>query len=131
MRGVVQLRAGLQLMDGDQTFKTGAPLAAQLPNRTTTPTAGMTPQSGVELLSFVNTTPTSKLGLAVADLSGNVLWTYNPGPPLGIIANPIKLMPNGHFLINFSKGSLAGGNSFLPEVDLAGNPIPQISTPVP
>ena len=127
MRGVVQFPEGMQLMDADQTFMTGAPLAAQLPNLTTTTTAGMTPQSGVELLSFVNTTPTSKLGLAVADLSGNVLWTYNPGLPLGIIANPIKLMPNGHFLINFSKGSLAGVNSVLQEVDLAGNLIWQMT----
>jgi hypothetical protein len=39
--------------------------------------------------------------VVVTDLGGNVLWSYNPGlAPLG--ANPIKLLPNGHFLINFS-----------------------------
>src|SRR5258708_36173111 len=104
MRGVVQLRAGLQLMDGDQTFKTGAPLAAQLPNLTTTTTAGMTPQSGVELLSFVNTTPTSKLGLSAAGLRCKPLWADNPRLPLGIISNHTQFIPRGHIVLSLSDG---------------------------
>jgi len=54
-------------------------------------TAGMTPQSGVELLSFITTNRTLKSGVAVTDLSGNVLWTYDPGLPAGVVANPINI----------------------------------------
>src|SRR5260221_4893458 len=127
MRGVVQFSDGTQLMDTDQTFMTGNPPAAQLPMLTSTTTPGMTPQGGVELLSLLDTHRSSKFGAVVADLSGNVLWTYDPGLAAGLIANPIKLMPNGHFLINFSNGSIAGNNSVLQEVDLAGNLIWQMT----
>ncbi len=127
MPGVVQFSDGTQLMDADQTFVTRLPPTAQLPALTATTTAGMTPQSGVELLSFIATNRTLKSGVAVTDLSGNVLWTYDPGLPAGVVANPIKLMPNGHFLINFSNGQLAGANSVLQEVDLAGNLIWQMT----
>jgi arylsulfate sulfotransferase len=123
MRGVVQFSDGSQFMDADQTFTTGALPAAQLPAITATTTAGMTPQSGVELLDLVEgaTSP-----LLVTDLGGNVLWSYNPGlAPL--VANPIKLLPNGHFLINFSNPSTDGANSVLQEVDLTGQLIWQMT----
>jgi arylsulfate sulfotransferase len=76
MRGVVQFSDGSQFVDADQTFTTGALPAAQLPAITATTTAGMTPQSGVELLDLAEgaTSP-----LLVTDLGGNVLWSYNPG----------------------------------------------------
>jgi arylsulfate sulfotransferase len=88
----------------------------------------MTPQSGVELLDFASIgIKTSKAGLAVTDLSGNVLWSYDPGLPAGIGAGPIKLMPNGHFLINFSNGAADGEGSVLQEVDLSGHVIWQMT----
>jgi hypothetical protein len=125
MRGVVQFRDGSQFMDADQTFNTGALPPAQLPAITATTTAGMTPQSGVELLDLVGGATTAS-PLVVTDLGGNVLWSYNPGlAPL--IANPIKLLPNGHFLINFSSLSLDGANSVLQEVDLTGQLIWQMT----
>jgi len=123
MRGVVQFSDGSQFVDADQTFTTGALPAAQLPAITATTTAGMTPQSGVELLDLVEgaTSP-----LLVTDLGGNVLWSYNPGlAPL--VANPIKLLPNGHFLINFSNPSPDGVDSVLQEVDLTGQLIWQMT----
>jgi hypothetical protein len=56
----------------------------------------------------------------VTDVSGDVIWTYNPtGLPAGDIPNPIKLLPNGDFLINFSGAGLDGVNSVLQEVDRA------------
>ena len=54
MRGVVQFADGSQYMDPDLTFTTGAYPAAQVPVITATTTAGMTPQSGVELLDIIN-----------------------------------------------------------------------------
>ena len=125
MRGVVQFSDGSQFMDADQTFTTGALPPAQLPAITATTTAGMTPQSGVELLDLVGGATTVS-PLVVTDLGGNILWSYNPGlAPLG--ANPIKLLPNGHFLINFSNPSPDGANSVLQEVDLNGQLIWQMT----
>ena len=50
--------------------------------------------------------------IAVTDLNGNVLWSYNPGLA-GIVPNPIKLLPNGHFLMNYGNGSSDGQFSVL------------------
>ena len=115
MRAIVQFSDGTEFTDSDHLFTTGAVDPAQAPTITTTTTPGMTPQSGVELLDLVsgNARPT------IADLSGNVLWTYN-AVPNGSEPNPIKLLPNGHFLINFSESTLDGLNSVIQEVDLTG-----------
>jgi arylsulfate sulfotransferase len=131
MRGVVQFSDGAQFMDADQQFTTGSLPAGQLPTITATTTPGLTPQSGVELLDLVPGAPTSASPLVVTDLSGNVLWSYNPAPVnptlAGLIANPIKLLPNGHFLVNFSGLAIDGANSVLQEVDLSGNLIWQMT----
>ena len=129
MRGVVQFGDGTQFMDADHTFTTGALPAGQVPNLTATTTAGMTPQSGVELVDLVNIgPPTNLFPAAVTDLAGNVIWYYNPpGLPAGDVANPIKLLPNGHFLINFGGAVTDGSNSVLQEVDLGGNLIWQMT----
>jgi arylsulfate sulfotransferase len=124
MRGVVQFADGTQYMDLDQTFTTAFP-ALQLPVVKATTTPGMTPQSGVELLDLVQ----GNVGAApvsVTDLNGNSLWSYNPGFA-GLLANPIKLLPNGHFLINFSGVPVDGTNSVLQEVDLSGKLIWQMT----
>lgn len=118
LRGVVQFGDGSQFMDADQTFTTGALPAP--PAITTTATAGMTPQSGVELLDMIG----AAAPVAVSDLNGNVLWSYNPGIA-GVIPHPIKLLPNGHFLINFAAAT--GANSILQEVDLSGTVIWQMT----
>jgi arylsulfate sulfotransferase len=127
MRAVIQFSDGTQFMDADRVFTTGALPPNQLPALTATTTLGMAPQSGVELLDLLATTPGSTaLGVAVSDLSGNVLWSYSPGLT-GVVANPIKLLPNGHFLINFSGPTPDGLNSVLQEVDLSGKLIWQMS----
>jgi arylsulfate sulfotransferase len=122
MRAVVQFSDGTQVMDADHLFTTTAVVPSQAPPITATTTPGMTPQGGVELLDLVTGTarPT------ITDLSGNVLWTYTLGPN-GSVPNPIKLLPNGHFLINFSDSAADGSNSVLQEVDLAGNLIWQMT----
>ncbi len=122
MKAIVQFGDGTQFVDTDHVFTTSAVTPSQAPPITATTTAGMTPQGGVELLDLVTGTarPT------VTDLSGNVLWTYTGGPN-GPAPNPIKLLSNGHFLINFSDGSADGQNSVIQEVDLTGKLIWQMT----
>jgi hypothetical protein len=119
MRGVVQFADGTQYVDPDMTFTTGVP-TAQLPVFVASTTPGMTPQSGVELLDLIPGP------VAVSDLNGDVLWSYNT-TITGAAVNPIKLLPNGHFLINFSAAPPDGLNSLLQEVDLSGTLIWQMS----
>jgi hypothetical protein len=123
MRGVVQFADGTQYLDPDMTFTTGTLPTAQLPVLVASTSPGMTPQSGVELLNLI---PGAGSPVAVADLNGDVLWSYNP-TITGVSANPIKLLPNGHFLINFSGIPPDGLNSLLQEVDLSGTLIWQMS----
>jgi arylsulfate sulfotransferase len=128
MRGGVQFADGSQFMDADQTFTTKVLPAAQIPTLTATTTAGMTPQSGLELLDLVNLgVPANQVAVAVTDLNGNVLWGYNAGVAAGILSNPIKLLPNGHFLINYGGAFPDGTGSMLQEVDLGGDVIWQFT----
>lgn len=117
MRGIVQFSDGTEFMDADQIFTTGAIPAALLPTLTATTTEGMTPQSGVELLDLVQFgNYTNQFYIAATDLAGNVIWHYNPGVS-PILVYPVKLLPNGHFLLNFASST----DSVMQEVDLAGN----------
>jgi arylsulfate sulfotransferase len=117
MRGVVQFADGSQYLDVDQTFTTRAVPAAQLPVIATTSSPGLVPQSGVELLDLaagnIQIAP-----VVVTDLAGNVLWSYNPLLS-GVFPEPIKLLPNGHFLINYA-GVADGVDSVIQEIDLTG-----------
>lgn len=101
---------GRTWVDQDHTFTTGALPGGVLTTPTTSinvsqPTAGMSPAPGVELLCLN--------AAVVSDLQGNVIWYYPA------VATPIKLMSNGHFIMNLSKD--------LREVDLAGNTIRDVS----
>ncbi len=112
--------------DVDHTFATGALPATVVPAITATTTAGATPQGGVELLDLVP--GTTKAGVLVTNLNGEIIWSYNPEPALAsLIVDPVKLLANGHFLINFSAAAPEGANSVLREVDLAGQTIWQIT----
>lgn len=126
MRAVVAFGDGTQYTDADQTFTTGAYPASDTPVFTVTTKAGAQPQSGVELVDLVNAGATVAQAV-VTDLAGNVLWVYNPTLPAGTLPNPIKLLPNGHFLVNFSSPSPDGKNSVLQEVDLSGTLIWQMT----
>ena len=130
MRGVVQFADGTQFFDSDQMFTTGALPAAMVPSIAATTTPGMTPQSGVELLASLPLGGSPNLfDIAVTDLAGNVIWAYNPSVPPPVLVNPVKLLPNGHFLLNFTGASslVDGNNSVIQEVDLAGNLIWQMT----
>lgn len=118
--------------DADRTVTTGAYSAAALPSLTVTATAGQTPQSGVELLDLLATggAGTTRLRAAISDLSGNILWAYDPGSsvPAGLTLNPIKMLPNGHFLLVFSGISPDGANMVTQEIDLVGNVVWQTTS---
>jgi arylsulfate sulfotransferase len=125
MRGIVQFADGSQYTDADQTFTTQAYPTAQMPVITATTTAGMTPQSGVEVLDLLGGPTTAPA--VVTDLGGNILWSYSPGPAVKGSLHPIKLLPNGHFILNFGGNAPDGANSTLQEVDLSGTVIWQMT----
>jgi len=116
--------------DVDHTFTTTAYPAGNLPSLATSTATGQTPQSGVELLDLLAVgTTTTKLNTVITDLSGNILWAYDPGSsvPAVDVVNPIKLLPNGHFLIVYSSAAQDGANSVMQEIDLAGNVVWQMT----
>jgi arylsulfate sulfotransferase len=128
MRGVLQFGDGTSFNDSDFTFTTGALPSILAPVITATTAPGMTPQSGVELLdAVVLVGGFSKLPESVVtDLAGNVLWAYQPTLPNEPGPNPVKLLSNGHFMINFS-GQPDGDNAVLQEVDLGSNVVWQMT----
>lgn len=127
MRAMLQFTGSNEVNDSDHTFTTTSIPTANIPTVTASTTPGMTPQSGVELLDLVSFVATSQNGIAVTDLAGNLLWSYNPGLSAGVLANPIKLLPDGDFLINFSASATDGEDSVLQEVDLGGDVIWQMT----
>jgi len=123
MQATVKFSSGLTFTDMDHTFTTQALPANQLPVLTATTTAGMTPQSGVEFLNLISA---GQVSVGVTDLAGNMLWGYEA--PAGGFSNGAKLMPNGHFLINFDTSGIAdGAGSIIQEVDLGGNVVWQLT----
>lgn len=135
MRAQVTVGDGLNFVDDDHTFTTGDLPAGRLPNLVAQTTPGQNPQSGVELVDLVtNTLPNGMnkgIEAIVTDLDGNVIWFYDPTLPIAKpTLTPIKLLPNGHFLLAFndiSPGSADGQNSVMQEVDLTGRVVWQMS----
>ncbi len=128
MQATLQFGSGVTFTDSDHMFNTGTLPAGNIPSLTAATTQGMTPQSGVELLDLLSIgAMTNKIGVLATDLSGNVLWGYDPGLGAGVLPNPIKLMPNGHFLINFAGATPDGTDSVLQEVDLTGQVLWQMT----
>jgi arylsulfate sulfotransferase len=122
MRAQFQANSQTVFNDSDHTFTTGAYQLVGLPTITTSTTPGMTPQSGVELLNL-----SALDGVVVLNLSGNILWDYLP-VIAGATPAPAKLLPNGHFLVNFLVGNqVNGANSLMQEVDLTGQVVWQMT----
>ncbi|MFZ0785082.1 MAG: aryl-sulfate sulfotransferase, partial [Candidatus Acidiferrales bacterium] len=123
MQATVQFPGGITFTDTDHAFTTGAVSMTGLPTITATTTAGMTPQSGVELVDLTT------IPVVVTDLAGRILWKYTPSISIasGNLVNPIKLLPNGHFLINYGGNTPDGVNSVMQEVDLSGQVVWQMT----
>jgi arylsulfate sulfotransferase len=54
----------------------------------------------------------------VADRDGNPIWYYDVGAKQANLPIPIKLISNGHLLVNIQNGTT--GTTLLREIDLAG-----------
>jgi arylsulfate sulfotransferase len=136
LQALVSLPNGVTYADADRVFTTGAPLPT-VPVVITT-AGGSTPQPGIQLFDsvlFGSTAYNPALAQAFAtDLQGNVIWTYRySGTPANVIT-PIKLLPNGHFLLNLTVTPPpngppipAGTLNDIREIDLAGNTIRDLS----
>ncbi|HEY6947087.1 MAG TPA: aryl-sulfate sulfotransferase [Candidatus Acidoferrum sp.] len=129
MRAQVTLADGRLIFDSDHTFTTGDIPSGRLPTITAETVPEQVPQPGVELIDATLPVVPNGIDAIVADLDGNVIWYYDPGLPLKAPGlDPVKLLPNGHFLLNYREASnLDGENSILQEVDLAGNVIWQMT----
>ena len=136
MQALVSLASGVTYSDADRVFTTGAPLPTA-PVAITTPN-GSAPQPGVQLFDSVlfgsaGYNPTLAQAFAT-DLQGHVIWTYRySGTPANVIT-PIKLLPNGHFLLNLTVTTPPNGPPIpsgtlndIREIDLAGNTIHDLS----
>jgi arylsulfate sulfotransferase len=132
IRGVVQFNDGTQFFDQDQIFSTGPVPPTEIPQITVTTTPGMTPEPGIELLDLLGGTA----NIVASDLAGNVVWYYPFTASSGTVVQPVRFLPNGHFLVTLSPISstvlkLPGPNSSLTdeirEIDLAGNIIRSIN----
>ena len=135
MQATVTFASGLVVKDIDQTFQTGAIPAGILPPLTVTTTPGLTPQPGIELVDVLFASGTYSTAFAT-DLAGNVIWYYSfPDRQAPSQLYPIKLMPNGHFLMEISPLSQslvagpppAGTLAVLREIDLAGNVVQDLT----
>ncbi|MDE2138033.1 MAG: aryl-sulfate sulfotransferase [Gammaproteobacteria bacterium] len=136
LRALATLSDGATYSDSDHTFTTGMPPPTP-PVQVTSP-AGLTPQPGIELFD------SAELGLPLyspslaqvfaTDLQGNVLWTYRySGTPANVVT-PIKLLPNGHLLLDLTVTTPATGPPLpagtandIREIDLAGNTVRDLS----
>ena len=131
MQAAVQFTNGISAKDVDHAFTTQAVPANMQPKLTVTTAAGMTPQSGVEMLDLLAGTPS---GVAVTDLAGNVLWTYASPGFAGDSIQGVKLLPDGDFLMAISPGSTIpltgvpnGTISEIREVNLGGDTVREIT----
>ena len=134
MRATVNFTDGTVFADADQTFDTGPLAPLNFSTITATTTAGMTPQPGIEMLDLV---PGSEVPVVATDLAGNIIWWYNFTDGTGSdIVQPIRMLPNGHFLVCIGPTSSAPISMTPPlpntitvvrEIDLAGNTVREIS----
>jgi arylsulfate sulfotransferase len=89
-----------------------------------TGTGPYAPAPGIELIDGVLPS-TNQIEVFAVDLRGNIVWYYDFPKSIGI-ANPIKLLPNGDFMILIgpvpATPSPNAINS-LREIDLAGNTV--------
>ena len=133
MHATVKLANGTAFQDIEHTFTTGTPPRTAAVQASTT--SGRHPQDGIEL--FDTMMPLEASQAFVTDLKGNVLWTYSYEGSNVDSVQPIKLLPNGHFLVlissatptvsSIANNSPPGTINVVREVDLAGNTIRELT----
>ncbi|MGA2606295.1 MAG: aryl-sulfate sulfotransferase [Terriglobia bacterium] len=125
MRADVSFPDGTQFVDTDHTFATGGLPAARVPQISVTNPNGLTPSPGVILLDLY-AGPSNQVMVTAVDNAGNLIWYYDYDSSLGV-PNPIKLLPNGHMLMNLGGGFSGGPTGTVQEIDLAGKVISQFA----
>lgn len=115
------LSGGTSWFDKDRLFVTGPLPSTSFPTLVVTRPSSTVPVAtenpGVELINL--TEPRANMIEAVvADRDGNPIWYYDVGADQANLPDPIKLMPDGHILVNIQSG--VTGATSLREVDLAG-----------
>jgi arylsulfate sulfotransferase len=126
MRARIDFDDGTQAFDSDHTFTTGGLPPGRVPNVTVTRPGNLQPNPGIELIDAVSLTTipnTDPVDAAAFDLNGNLIWFYDlqDGSELDS-AFPIKMLPNGNFLL-----VTIGGSNEVREVDLAGTVVSRFS----
>lgn len=133
LRATVTFQNGVSANDIDHTFTTGSLPANIQSEITETTSAGLTPQSGIEMLNPIVGTP----AIVATDLAGKIIWTYNPPGSLGPGAQwtAPKQMANGDYIalasvassVSINNPPAPGTADFVREFDLAGNTVKQIT----
>jgi hypothetical protein len=132
MAAFVQLDNGISWTDSDHTFTTGAIPAGMSFPVTVTTAAGMKPQPGVE---FTNPISAKTSGLAVYDLDGNEIWTWEVPEGRLDSLDGAKLLPNGDVLVTIgqvppiplTKAATPATIQEMREINLAGDTVKEIS----
>jgi arylsulfate sulfotransferase len=116
MRARVILGSGSTLLDTDHTFTTGPLPSTAFPTVIVSPAAGLAKGAGVELVSAIEI----KIGAVAYDTDGSIIWYYyDPTLPPGLFPFPIRQLDDGNYLV--------GLESYMREVDLAGNVVRQVT----
>jgi arylsulfate sulfotransferase len=127
MRALVRFPSGFVQSDVDHTFTTPTLPANLVPQAVVTQLSGSPPAPGIELADLFYVGQNQYRPVAY-DLNGNMIWYYDFGAAGAQDSpHPIKLLPNGHMLINVFGGQDAQG---FREVDLAGNLIRSLTPQV-
>jgi arylsulfate sulfotransferase len=126
MRARMNLPDGSQSFDSDHVFNTGGLPPERIPQVTVTRPDGLEPSPGIELINVVSSVPlpsTEKVTASAFDLAGNLVWFYDL-EDAGELDSPfpIKLLPNGDFLL-----VVTGAFDGVREINLAGETISQFS----
>ena len=133
MQAAVTFSNGITAKDTDHTFTTQEVPANMRIGLQTTTTAGMTPQPGLELLDAL---AGAQSGVAITDLSGNILWTYsNPGSLSLNFIDGVKMLPDGDLLMAIGPTSdaplttpvSAAAINEIREVNLGGDTVREIT----
>ena len=131
MKAILEFTDGTTLSDTDHVFTTGALEASLIPSLGAAQFGSTPPGPGIELLCLDPIYGGNALTAVATDLAGNVIWYYDIGP--GEWPYPMKLMPNGHMLVNVSavtnsQGQIPPGSvNEIREIDLAGNVVYRIT----
>jgi arylsulfate sulfotransferase len=104
----------------DMTFTTGAlPTSISFPTLTVTrpnPSLTSSENPGIEMMDIDG----NNLPAFFTDRDGNVIW-YEAAAQTGYSVSTIKMLPTGHIILSWANATLNSSDSFLQEIDLAGN----------